>query len=387
MFSKKKKVFHRDVIVDFIPPQRHDGEHSYVWFSQVDPLTGKMKRKKYMLDRFRKGKERDIMAYRIIANILNQVAHGWNVWTDGDVMRTNHAVDDVLDTYRCYINALYRRRSMKQKTLRDYISRLNVLEEYLETQCKHVRVCAQLDRAFFTDFLDYLILDRDLSARSRNNYRTWCSTLCTWLVEKKYVTENPIQYIRQLKESEKLRDALPHEALTRMREYLYNNDKHFLLACMMEYYTFIRPDELRHIRVGHVSVKDREVTVPADVAKNGMERRVGLNVKVLHLMLELGTFNAASQDYLFSEGLRPGPKMLYVNTFRQQWNKLRKALRWPDSFQFYSLKDSGIRDLANAEGVVVARDQAGHSDVAVTNKYLKRGAIVPVEVKEFEGAL
>ena len=66
MFSKKKRNYFHDVIVDFIPPQRHDGTHSYIWFSQVDPLTGKLKRKKYMLDRFRAGRERDMVANRII---------------------------------------------------------------------------------------------------------------------------------------------------------------------------------------------------------------------------------------------------------------------------------------------------------------------------------
>lgn len=67
--------------------------------------------------------------------------------------------------------------------------------------------------------------------------------------------------------------------------------------------------------------------------------------------------------------------------------KMRQALRWPESYQFYSLKDSGIRDLANAEGVVVARDQAGHSDIAVTNRYLKKDRAVPESVKDFEGEL
>ena len=387
MFSKKKRNYFHDVIVDFIPPQRHDGTHSYIWFSQVDPLTGKLKRKKYMLDRFRKGRERDMVANRIIGNILNQVSHGWNVWVDGDIMRTNYSVDDMLDRYREYVKALYHRGAMKHKTMYDYLSRLSVLCEYIESLGNHIRVTAQLDQPFFTDYLDYLITDRDLSARSRNNYRTWCSTFCSWLVEKKYIKENPIQYIRQLKESEKLRDALPHGALTRMREYLYNNNKHFLLACMMEYYTFIRPDELRHIKVGYISVAKKEVMVPADVAKNGHERHVGLNGKLLQFMIELDIFSAASQDYIFSDGMRPGPKMIYRNAFRLEWNKLRKAMKWPDSYQFYSLKDSGIRDLANAEGVVVARDQAGHSDIAVTNKYLKRSAIIPDEVKTFDGSL
>lgn len=67
--------------------------------------------------------------------------------------------------------------------------------------------------------------------------------------------------------------------------------------------------------------------------------------------------------------------------------KCLKALRWPESYQFYSLKDSGIRDLANAEGVVVARIKAGHSDISITNRYLKHGRTIPDSVKDFTGAL
>ena len=57
------------------------------------------------------------------------------------------------------------------------------------------------------------------------------------------------------------------------------------------------------------------------------------------------------------------------------------------SYQFYSLKDSGIRDLANAEGIVVARDQARHTDVSVTNKYLKNTRYAHDETKHFKGEL
>lgn len=58
----------------------------------------------------------------------------------------------------------------------------------------------------------------------------------------------------------------------------------------------------------------------------------------------------------------------------------------PRCYQFCSLKDSGIRNLANAEGVVVARDQARHSDVAVTNKYIQQHEAHEC-TKHFKGAL
>ena len=75
--------------------------------------------------------------------------------------------------------------------------------------------------------------------------------------------------------------------------------------------------------------------------------------------------------------------------YRRRWNILvRKGLGWPDCYQFYSLKDSGLRDLANAEGIVIARDQARHSDVSTTNKYLQgRDSPVHEETKRFKGGL
>ena len=114
---------------------------------------------------------------------------------------------------------------------------------------------------------------------------------------------------------------------------------------------------------------------------------VALNDKVLKIMIAQKVFDHPSNEFLFGQKLVPGPEKIYVNQFRVEWQKVRKALDFPKSYQFYSLKDSGIRDLANAEGIVVARDQARHSDVSVTNKYLKTPRCAHEETKHFKGEL
>jgi integrase len=374
-------------LVGYTLPQLHTGKSWYVDFFAWDPVSERMKRKKYMLDRCKTVGERRTMASLLITSITHRLMKGWNPFVSSDSTRYLTAFDDVLKKYRDYISSMEAKGTLKQKTAYDYLSRVGTLETYI-SEC-HVRIsfAYQFDRGFVVDFLDYLIMDKDVSATTRNNYRTWLSTVGTWLVERKYISRNPVEDVHQLREKEKKREPLTAPALARMREYLNVNNRHFLLACMMEYYTFIRPDEMRHLRIGNISVSRKEITVPADVAKNRKERTVGLNQKVILMMMELNIFDAPSQYYIFGEGLKPGPEMTYLNHFRLEWKKMRTALRWPDSYQFYSLKDSGIRDLANAEGVVVARDQAGHSDVAVTNRYLKKGKEVPDNVKNFEGLL
>lgn len=374
-------------LVGYTLPQLHTGKSWYVDFFAWDPVSERMKRKKYMLDRCKTVSERRTMATLLITSITQRLMKGWNPFVAGDSTRHLTAFDEVLKKYRDYISSMEAKGTLKQKTAYDYLSRVGTLETYISECRVRISFIYQFDRSFVTDFLDYLIMDKDVSATTRNNYRTWLSTVGTWLVERKYISRNPVEDVHMLREKQKKRDALPASALTRMREYLYNNNRHFLLACMMEYYTLIRPDELRHLKIGNLSIADMEVTVPAEVAKNRKERKVGLNAKVLKLMIELKIFDSPSHFYIFGEDLKPGPKITYLNHFRLEWGRMRKELRWPDSYQFYSLKDSGIRDLANAEGVVVARDQAGHSDVAVTNRYLKQGREVPQSVKDFEGAL
>ena len=374
-------------IFGYTCPTLHKGKRWYVDFFAWDPISERMKRKKYMLDRIKKAGDRRAMAAILITRITHRLMHGWNPFVVDDSTRHLTELSEVIGKYRDYVSAMEAKGTLKQKTAYDYLSRLGTLETYIEECHVPIRFIYQFDRSFAVDFLDYLILDKDVSSTTRNNYRTWLSTLGTWLVERRYISKNPIEDIHMLREKEKKRDALPAAALARMREYLNKNNRHFLLACMMEYYTLIRPDELRHLKIGNISIERKEVTVPADVSKNHKERQVGISSKVLSLMAELGTFDSPSHYYIFGDGLKPGPKMTYLNSFRVKWEKMRKDLRWPDSYQFYSLKDSGIRDLANAQGVVVARDQAGHSDVAVTNRYLKKGAAVPDSVKEFSGSL
>lgn len=390
MCSTKPKISKKidTEIISFIPPRRHDGKSSFIDFFIVDPSTGKLKRKKYMLDRFQKGRERDFMAAQIVANIYNKVQQGWNPWVAFPTMRSDIAVKKVLERYRIYINKLTEKKSMAEKTRTDYFSRMRVLEEYLEDRSGENMKMYQFNITCMSDFLDYILLDRDASTKTRNNYRTWLSAFCTWLVSKQYIKHNEVEDIPVLAERVKFREALPIPELKRLSSYLQLHDKKMLLACMMEYYTFIRPTELTKIRIWDISIEKQTVFVSAAISKNRKDGMVALNDKVLKLMIELGVFSHPGKHYLFGKNLSPAEERAESRVFRDRFVQIRRDLGFPDSYQFYSLKDSGIRDLANAEGIVVARDQARHSDVSVTNKYLV-GRNIPVheDTKHFEGAL
>lgn len=383
MCSARKNFSPKSEVLGFTYPKLHTGKSWYVDFTAHDPATGTMRRKKYMLDSIAKVTERRKRAHELIESLMKMLRSGWSPWVNVDDNRGYTLLEDALQKYEKWLE-----KQPKLKTRQSYSSKLNVLREYINSQVIPPKYVYQFSASFVSDFLDWLYLDREVTGRTRNNYRGWCSSLAAYFIEREYISTNPVSKIKNVSEDAKKRQPLTPQMLQSLRTYLLPRNMIFLLACMMEYYTMIRPTELVHLKISDISLKEQSVFVSAEYSKNKRDGKVGLNEEIIKLMLDIELFKNPGDYYIFGDKLRPCRKIASSEVFRREWKKLRKALRWSDAYQFYSLKDSGIRDLANAKGIVIARDQARHTDISTTNKYLQ-GRDMPVhnETKDFKGLL
>lgn len=385
MCPARKKLNSLSEVLKFTYPKLHTGGKWYVDFYAYDPADGKMRRKKYHLDNIEKIKERRKRANELIESLTKLLREGWSPWVDADSNRAYTLLEEALNKYEAFVE-----RMPKYKTRKSYTSRLNILRKYNAQRLLPIRYVYQFDTAFVSDFLDYIFLDREVNPRTRNNYRQWCQSLAAFFIEKQFMKSNPVEVIKDIAEIGKKRQPLSAAMLKQLESHLRESHPYFYLACMMEYYTFIRPEELSHITLGDISIKEQSVFVSAAVSKNKRDGKVGLNDKIIKFMIALGVFQFPNDYYLFGPKVtRPSATRGDSEMYRRKWNTLvRKGLGWSDCYQFYSLKDSGLRDLANSEGIVIARDQARHTDVSTTNKYLQgRDAAVHEETKHFKGNL
>lgn len=379
----RPKLASQPELQSFTYPKLHTGKSWYIDFLAYDPAEGRMKRKKYTLDNIPTKTQRRIRAAELISSTLALLRTGWSPWVDASAARSYTLLEVALGKYERYLERLSRYQTRKM-----YQSRVNILREYNATLPIPIKYVYQFDKAFISGFLDYVYYERETTGRTRNNYKGWCSSLSSYFIEHSWLSENPAEKIRSIEETAKKRRALTQLELRTLKSYLSRTNKYFLLACMFEYYTFIRPTELSNVKIGDINLKEQSIYVPAEVSKNKRDGKVALNDTLIKMMLELEIFKQHSGCYLFGKKMLPSEKKASSEIFRREWLKLRKALKWPDALQFYSLKDSGIRDLANSEGIVIARDQARHTDISTTNKYLT-GRDLPVhdETKHFEGVL
>ena len=385
MCAARKKLNSLSEVLKFTFPKLHTGSKWYVDLYAYDPATDTMRRKKFHLDNIEKITERRKRANEMIESLTKLLRSGWSPWINAETNRSYTLLEDALQKYEAYVE-----RMPKYKTRKSYTSRLNIFRKYNASRLLPIRYVYQFDTAFVSDFLDYIFLDRETNARTRNNYRQWCASLATFFIEKQYLTTNPVEKIKTIAETGKKRQPLTAQMLHELEQHLRDSHPYFYLACMMEYYTFIRPEELTYVKLADINVKEQSVFISGEVSKNKHDGKVGLNAKIIMFMIDLGVFKYPNDYYLFGPKVsRPSAKRSDSEMFRRKWNTLvRKGLGWADCYQFYSLKDSGLRDLANAEGIVIARDQARHTDVATTNKYLQRhDAPVHEETKNFKGNL
>ena len=169
MCSSRNQLLSQKEIVQFTLPRLHKGKHWYVDFFAYDPKRDAMRRKKYMLDRYKSARDREKFAAILIHNLFEKLKLGWNPWTTAS--RTRHFTEfsKVLERYEAYTYRAEEKGVLKGKTAIDYRSRLNQMRIYLDELSTGVRYAYDFNRSFAIDFLDYLILDKDVSAKTRNN--------------------------------------------------------------------------------------------------------------------------------------------------------------------------------------------------------------------------
>ena len=366
-----------DRLKEYREPEVCWGKEVFVSFYAFDPEQGKLRRKRIKLNRELKAIEgrRAQKEYvsGVCARIREELRAGWNPWMQQAEGLVYVRWEDACQRYKEYLGKQLSEHNMREESVTSYLSYLRVMQRWIAGERRNVHYAYQFNKQLVDQFLDYIYLDRDNSIQTRNNYLSWIKSFAQYLLRKSYIKEDPTAQIPRMKlrQRQKNRDVIPPEVLRKIREFLEKRNRHFLLACQLLHYLFVRPHELALLRIEDFSLKDRTLRIHWDVAKNWQEAVVTLPVHVIHLMLDLDIFSHPGSDYLFSEGFRPGREWKSEKQFRDYWTRVvRKELGFSDRYKFYSLKDTGITNMLRANtDVLSVRDQARHSSILITDMY------------------
>ncbi|ERK40360.1 site-specific recombinase, phage integrase family [Segatella baroniae F0067] len=372
-FLSQKRKATMDEIVGWKTPTFHQASECYVALSAFDPSRGKMCIKKIMLGHIKGKRAQRTYGEALIKRLTEKLMEGWNPWLEIVQPLEYTSFEDACDRYEDLLLRMVAEHNMREESVVSYTSRIRVLRSWVKKGKINLFYTYQFNRTLVGQFLDYIFIDRNNTLRTRNNYLSWLKTFSKFLLERGYISTNPTDGFSCVKRSRVLknRDVIPDKILAVIRDWLLAHNRHYLLACYMLHYLFVRPREMSYLKVGDFNVERKTLFLHGTTTKNHDDALLTVPDHVLKLMIELHVFDSPGSYYIFSDGFKPGPERRSEKAFRDYWHHhVRTKLGFTERYKFYSLKDTGITNMLKANtDILTVRDQARHSSILITDMY------------------
>ncbi len=367
--ERKKMYFFKPIAYrDYTPARLTEGESWFISFYVKSPITGKLRRQRVKFNRIASIRERRRRAQELVASINENLALGWNPLVERLAPKAATSINEAVRKFTAA-----KSKEVESGSLRTYKSFIRILVAWLKKNGVpgSSSICS-ITRDTAVRFMSDIESEKDLIPRTYNNYIRFYSILFRWLEEHGYVQEDPFASIKtkKIKRRSKKRRVLTGMEVARLVEWLSVNNPGFLRVCLLCYCCLMRPKEIMLLRCSDIDLEGQLVKVSAAVAKNDHD-----SVRTIPdaMMPYFRGLDLSHGDwYLFSgKRFEPGRKKVWSQRASDYWRDfVRPALGFGEDVQLYSLKDTGITNMA-AAGVPVSfiRQQADHSSLEMTSIY------------------
>lgn len=359
-----------EVFLNYKPAHYINGKScKYVTYSVINPKTQKFTVQKIKLNYIKSAKERRDYAQKLCVKINKQLADGFNPYlsqnADLKLIRLSEAVLEFLKKKRRELEL----KTICEATFNDYKQQLRTFATFLKTDI----YIHELTENHVVNFLDDMFIEKKVTAYTRNHYLLTIRVFLRFCVQKNYIQTNPAASINNERNGQKRREIIPPETLQTIFNYLQDNGHDFyLLACWLLHACFIRPSEICGLKISNINFQNQTIFVPAEISKNKKNQTVTIPQNVADYLLKLKIWTYPQDFYIVGKGFKPSAEQITEKTLRGFWLKLRKKLKFKETYQFYSLKDTGITKMLNMLNIAEVRDQARHSNICITDVYTDR---------------
>lgn len=369
---------------NFVPTTlKHDKTGWYITYYAFNPFIGKLARKKIKLNMLRR-RCKSMLEFKVqVGNIMNTIDNQLRInateyarhetspsheplptpTKQSENIRHYTTVEDVTKIFE-----ESRKREVRETTMRSYKSFCKMLRDWVKVHYPSLMM-AQFSRTHAVEFLES-IEEKEVGARTYNNMIRLGSAFFTWAKEKCYISENPFEHQKRKRVLEKKRTIITPEHQVAIDSWFKENRPEMRIVTRMIYTSLLRPIEITRVQVKQLDFKKHCIVMPEDKTKTWTKREGRMDEELEQMLLE-HTKYASPEDYVFSSNkMLCGKQSISDKSFRKAWDKMRKALKLPEEYQLYSLKDTALFSMLKA-GVddLSVMQAAGHKDLSMTTIY------------------
>lgn len=353
----------------------------FVYYSFIDPSTGKMKRFKYYkgINERDTVKKRISYIYGVKTRIKKKILSGWNPFDEHEqVSYTNHleykgkdnSVSGSPKSLEFYLSKFLEATNCRPATYTSYKSKLRYFEKYIKTVKRGCVFPYSITRDNADGFVQYLKTERKLQNKTINDYTVLMKAFFAYLVKQGACRDNVFSEIKKLKEYPKRPRIYTRDIIEKVVKVLKSDDPQMYMAVQIMFNCFIRPGELRLLKICDIDFENGSITIPAGVSKVGKQRVVVLPNHLLDQIRKSFYGIYPKEYFIIGKAGRPAIKNVGRNYMYYKFVDIKKKLGMSKEYILYAWKHTGMVELkrSGADWLAV-RNQAGHSSLDQTIAY------------------
>ena len=338
----------------------------YVWDTQKNDIVRK---REYSINQYKTKEERYAFAKQRVESINTLLAEGFHIDS-----RKNDEVFEELKNVTTLEDALKKILEIKKQSLREksYGTYYYTLQDFLAWAKKNRLDKTDIncfDRYHAQSYVDYLIIERELTGKSINNNVAFMKSLFNGLKEREVIVNSPMEKLKKQKEIKTFQNlAYTKQEINNLKNLIKEEDPKLWVFIQLIFYCFLRPGEIRFLKKENINLSSGKIFIPAIISKNAKNDHVDIP-EPLKPVLEEYLKTIPDKEYIFP-GTRQGMPMgeCYMRLVHKNF---LDRLNFDNRHTLYSWKHTGVVQAYNA-GVDIKsiQRQCRHHSIEMTDQYL-----------------
>jgi len=320
----------------------------YIEFWAWSKSENKLKRKRLTtINNLKSIEERNIFAFHTINEINKLLESGY--YFDSLQLEKNKAIEsknkikEHIPVNEFLFKCLFSNKNKYNgRTFLDKKSDVTKFNNWIvENNLIHLSI-VDLQVSHCVDYQKYLI-GLGLAGKTINCNVATIKTLYNELIFEGVIKDNPFSNLKRIKEVKTSQNkAYSDIQLKEIKEILIKNDKQIYIFCLFMFYCFVRPNEIRQLKIKYLDLNAKKLFIPAEISKNKINFTIDVPLPLIELLKVYLSENYNQDFYIFSALGVPSFKMYGRNSVRDKYKLLVKGLNLGSEYSLYSWKHSGV---------------------------------------------
>jgi integrase len=206
-----------------------------------------------------------------------------------------------------------------------------------------------------------------------NKHRVVLKSFYAGLVEDEILSFNPFDKTKKLNNNSTGSQYFKIRQIEELKQYMHASQLEFLWkAVVWIFYCYIRPGELRLVKVGDVDFDEWKVFMRGEISKNKKDEWIAIPDALKAYIAPMCLYQYDANFYLVGRDGLPSSEPVPTNWWSRHHLEMLRTLNYSERYNFYSWKHSGVcHAYRNGMDLRELQVQLRHHSLEMVAIYLK----------------